>query len=281
MYFTLMKTNEKRYVMFDNHTCHTLYDGDLLAREARSFRSHYSCMEAQGFLVLSPSKDGKTDFTAVYYSYRGCREDLGLDEAVCALEFARSLEIPFESGVFSAGNTLVRYDTEQSLQKTALHIAATLPDPLVPSFFRYGTENLCYYSLNLPHPHGVIFLEHPGIFHSTELLFLAKTLASDPSRFPQGGDISFIESARGDCLEILTYIQKEDLLSRSSSEGAVACAMVHYGLHPETETLRVLSSPEEKILRFFRKGTSPLVSFCSNACCISKGTVLEKELFCG
>ncbi len=280
MYFTLMETNEKRYVMFDNHTHHTPYDADLMAREASLFHSQYTCMGARGFLVLSPSAEKDTDFSAAFYSEKGCEKAVLLDEAVCAVAFAESLGIPLDSGKFFAGDVPVRYERKNAPEKTALQILEDFDLPRSPSFFRYGTENLCFYSLNLPSPHGVILLEYPGIFHSSELLFLAKILANDPLRFPKGGDVSFIESAEDDRLEICTYVREENRLSRSSSEGAVACAVVHHALHPEKERLRIVSAPEEKLLCFSRQGNSRHISFYSSACCISKGTVLEKEAFC-
>ncbi|HPJ24695.1 MAG TPA: hypothetical protein PLW97_07770 [Synergistaceae bacterium] len=279
MHFTLMETNEKRYVMFDNHTGKTFYDPDLLARSAQTFHSQYSCMEARGFLVLSPPKDENTDFSAAFYSCKGCREKIRLDEAICALEFARSLGIPFNAGSFSSGDLRIHYGKDGLPEKTGLRFSENLPNPLSPSFFRYGTENLCYYTVHVPGPHGVIILEYPGIFHSSELLFLAKILVNDPLRFPQGGDISFIESSQEDRLKILTYVHEENRLIRSSSEGALACAMVHHNLHPETETLCVESSPEDKLLCFSLEPDSSFFSFFSSASCISKGTVLGKNVF--
>jgi hypothetical protein len=282
MYFTLMETNEKRYIMFDNHTHHTPYDAEILAREASFFRSHYSCMGIRGFLVLSPPKEEGSDFSTAFYSEKGCRGELLLDEAICALEFAGSLGIPLTSGTFSAGGALVRYEKGDFPTKTALHISENLDTPLSPSFFRCGAENLCFYSLKVPAPHGVILLDYPGIFHSSELLFLAKTLASDPLLFPLGGDVSFIESADEEGrLEICTYIREENRLSRSSSEGAVACAMVYHGLHPERDVLRIASSSGEKIISFSQRENARHISFYGKASCISKGTVLEKEIFCG
>jgi diaminopimelate epimerase len=281
MYFTLMETNQKRYIMFDNHTNHVPYDTELLAREASFFRSRYSCMGIQGFLVLSPPKGEEADFSATFYSEKGCREEVLLDEAVCAVEFAGSLGIPPTSGTFTAGKALVHYEKNRSPGKAALHISGNFDIPLSPSFFRYGTENLCFYSLNLPGPHGVILLDYPGIFHSSELLFLAKTLANDPLRFPRGGDVSFIESAEEERLQIRTYVREENRISPSSSEGAVACAMVYHGLHPEKTVLRIASPWEEKIISFSCNEDLQRISFTSRACCISKGTVLEKEIFCG